>query len=249
MLCVATRPGGAPRPWPCTASTTSRRCSLTRSRPWVELSMHASLSRCLTSPAGASSPVAPPPSSAWPRWPTPPPERTPRADSYEPKPRQALHHLERSLFAGAIERVDPGPAVRLLEGGSPRAELELVAGEIRALLDEGIQPEEIAIVHSAPQTIAAQAGEVLADFNVPHSLQTSTPFSHTTLGRASLGILRCALGVGNLGDLLAWLRTPGVLEHPGLADGLEMSARTQGIFEAAGGLILWDARGWPLDRI
>ena len=176
-------------------------------------------------------------------------ELSARADYYEPESRQALHHLERSLFADAVERADPGSAVRLLEGGSPRAELELVAGEIRALLDEGIQPEEIAIVHRAPQTIAAQVGEVLADFDVPHRLRTGTLFSHTTLGRASIGILRCALGVGDLGDLLAWLRTPGVLEHPGLADGLEMSARTQGVSDAAGAMLMWEARHWPLDRI
>ncbi|MGA9285018.1 MAG: PD-(D/E)XK nuclease family protein [Solirubrobacteraceae bacterium] len=176
-------------------------------------------------------------------------ELSARADYYEPKARPALHHLERSLFAGAIDRVDPGPAVRLLEGGSPRAELELVAGEIRALLDEGIQPEEIAIVHRAPEAIGAQVGEVLADFNVPHSLRTRTLFSHTTLGRGSLGILRCALGVGETGDLLAWLRTPGVLEQPGLADGLEMSARTQGVSDAAGAMMLWETLHWPLDRL
>ena len=172
-----------------------------------------------------------------------------RADYYEPMSRQALHHLERSLFVGAIERVDPGSAVSLLKGGSPRAELELVAGEIRALLDEGVQPEEIAIVHRAPETIAALLSEVLTDFNVPHSLRTRTSFSHTTLGRASLGILRCALGRGELGDLLAWLRTPGVLEQPGLADSLEMSARTRGVSDAAGAMMLWETQHWPLDRV
>lgn len=176
-------------------------------------------------------------------------ELVPRADYYEPKSRRALHHLERSLFVGDIERVDPGPAVSLLEGGSPRAELELVAGEIRALLDDGIQPEEIAIVHRSPEAIAALLGEVLADFNVPHGLRTRTIFSHTTLGRASLGILRCALGKGELGDLLAWLRTPGVLEQPGLADSLEMSARTRGVSDAAGAMMLWETQHWPLDRV
>jgi ATP-dependent helicase/DNAse subunit B len=172
-----------------------------------------------------------------------------RADYYEPTAHQALHHLERSLFVGGCTRVDPGRAIRLLEGGSPRAELELVAGETRALLDEGVAPEEIAIVHRAPEAIAALLGEVLADFRVPHSLRTRTLFSRTTLGRALLGVLRCALGVGELGDLVAWLRTPGVLEQPRLADGLEMSARTQGISDAAGARALWEAQHWPLDRV
>jgi ATP-dependent helicase/DNAse subunit B len=172
-----------------------------------------------------------------------------RADYYEPKARAALHHLERSLFVGGCDRVDPGRTVRLLEGGSPRAELELVAGEIRALLDDGVEPGEIAIVHRTPETIAALLGEVLADFNVPHGQRTRTLFARTTLGRALLGVLRCALGVGELGDLTVWLRTPGVLEQPGLADGLEMSARTQGISDAAGARVLWEAQHWPLDRV
>ena len=173
----------------------------------------------------------------------------PRADYYEPKSRQALHHLERSLFAGAVARIDPGDAVRLLEGGSPRTEFELVAGEIRALLDGGVAPEEIAIVHRSPATIAAQLREVLADFRVPHSMRVPVRFADTSLGRGSIGALRCALGVGELGDLLAWLRTPGVLEQTSLADGLEMSARTQGISDAAGAIALWQAQHWPLDRI
>ena len=172
-----------------------------------------------------------------------------RADYYEPRARQALHHLERSLFVGGCPRVDPGSAVRLLEGGNPRAELELIAGEIRALLDDGVQAEEIAIVHRSPQAIATHLAEVLTDFDVPHSAATRTLFSRTALGRASLGILRCALGVGELGDLLAWLRAPGVLEQAGLADGMEMTARVGGITDAAAARRLWESQHWPLDRV
>jgi RecB family exonuclease len=176
-------------------------------------------------------------------------ELPPRADYYAPSARAALHHLERSLLTDLPKRVEPGEAVRLLEGGSPRAELELVAGEVRALLDEGVEAEEIAIVHRAPETIAALIGEVLADFSVPFTLRAGIAFAHSALGRGLLGILRCAMGAGELGDLLAWLRAPGVLDRPGMADRLEMNARRQGAFDAATARALWESEHWPLDRI
>ncbi|HTA14296.1 MAG TPA: PD-(D/E)XK nuclease family protein [Solirubrobacteraceae bacterium] len=172
-----------------------------------------------------------------------------RAEHYAPGSRQALHHLERSLLSDEPTRVDPGEAVRLLEGGTPRAELELVAGEVRALLDSGVPAHEIAIVHRAPETIAGLIGEVLSDFGVPHALQRSSRFAHTAIGRALLGLSRCALGEGDLGDLLAWLRAPGMLERPELADRLEAQARRQGALDGARARMLWEAENWPLDRI
>lgn len=176
-------------------------------------------------------------------------ELPPRAEHYSPGSRLALHHLERSLLSDEPVRVDPGEAVRLLEGGSPRAELELVAGEIRALLDEGVEAQEIAIVHRSPETVAGLLGEVLADVGVPYAMRRQVRFAHTAVGRGLLGALRCAGEGGELADLLAWLRCPGVLERPALADRLEASARRQGVASAQRGRELWEAEHWPLDRI
>jgi ATP-dependent helicase/DNAse subunit B len=209
-----------------------------------------------------------------------------RAECYALPAREALHRLERGLFepreAGEEQglrfepqgaggepgsRVDPGRSVHLLEGGSPRAELELVAGEVRALLDEGMAPHEVAIVHRSPPTIAELLGEVLQEYEVPCELPLRVPFSHTALGHALCGLLAAALegqpGVahgGRLEDLLAWLRAPGVLRAlcgsdaaPELADRLEADARAGGIWSASGARSLWEQSGHPrletLDRI
>jgi ATP-dependent helicase/DNAse subunit B len=172
-----------------------------------------------------------------------------RAEYYALRSREALHHLERSLLNDEVRRIEPGEAVRLLEGGSPRAELELVAGEVRALLDAGVQPGEIAIVHRSPETIAGPIGEVLEDFDVPYALRRRVRFAHTATGRGLLGMLRCALGDGQLDDLLVWLGAPGVLDHPQFADRLEASARRQGALDAARARAMWEAEHWPLDRI
>jgi ATP-dependent helicase/DNAse subunit B len=174
---------------------------------------------------------------------------SPRADYYAPHARAALHHLERSLLNDDVTRVEPGEAVRLLEGGSPRAELELVAGEVRALLDAGVQAGEIAIVHRSPDTIAPLIAEVLHDFEIPHALHRRLTLAHTATGRALLGLSRLAIGEGRLGDLLAWLRAPGVLERPELSDRLEARARREGAFEGARAVALWEAENWRIDRI
>lgn len=172
-----------------------------------------------------------------------------RADHYAPPSREALHHLERSLLSDDPQQVEPGEAVRLLEGGSPRAELELVAGEVRALLDGGVVAQEIAIVHRSPESIAGLLGEVLKDFEIPYAQRRRTMFADTALGRGLLGMLRCTTEVGELGDLLAWLGAPGVLDRPELLDRFESSARRQGVLDGARARALWEAENWPLERI
>ena len=64
---------------------------------------------------------------------------------------------------------------------------------------------------------------------------------HTALGRGLLGLLRCAVLDGTADDLLAWLRTPGKLERPALADRLEADARRNGARTAAEARALWEA--------
>jgi ATP-dependent helicase/nuclease subunit B len=176
-------------------------------------------------------------------------QRQARPDYYAPGSRAALHHLERSLLEESAERVAAGDAVGLLQGSSPRAELELVAAEVRALLDRGVAAEAIAIVHRSPLRIAALLSEALSAKGVPHALRRRLAFADTAAGRGLLGALRCALGTGQLGDLLAWLRVPGMLEQPRLADWLEARARRTGALDADRARSVWEAERWPLERI
>jgi hypothetical protein len=176
-----------------------------------------------------------------------------RAEYYAAGSRAALHHLERGLFEpGPPDApVDPVGAVRMLEGGSPRAELELVAAEIRALLDAGVAPGEVAIAHRSPSTVAELLREVLEAYEIPFALPIRLPFSHTALGSALCGLLAASLGgeEGRLEDLLAWLRAPGLLEHPELADRLEATARRAGVRSAADARVLWESHHWPLQTL
>lgn len=174
-----------------------------------------------------------------------------RAEYYAPASRAALSHLERSLFEPEPTRADPGEGVRLLEGGGERAELELVAAQARALIDAGTAAEEIAIVLRAGPARAALVEEVLAQAGVPFALQRRRPFGHTAVGRALLAALRCAPGQegGSAADLLAWVRAPGALDRPELADRLEVELRRGGVTDAFGARERWERRNWPLDAL
>jgi ATP-dependent helicase/DNAse subunit B len=187
----------------------------------------------------------------------------PRAEYYAPGARDALSHLERSLFeslepAGA--RLQAGSAVRLLEGGGERAELELVAGEIVELLADGTAPEEIAVLVRPSGTVPDLLEEVFAAAGIRFMLQRRRQFGDTAIGAALLGLLRCVAEPdgsqrGELSDLLAWLRAPGLLVRPAhasghtLADWLEIRARRAGALSAAEARTLWEQRHWPLETI
>jgi ATP-dependent helicase/DNAse subunit B len=178
-----------------------------------------------------------------------------RDEHYAPHARRALGQLERSLFEAGAARVAAGSAVRLLEGGGERAELELVAREIAALLARDVPAEEIGVLVRPAGTALELLEEVFAAEGVPFTVQRNRPFRDAPTGRALLGLLRCVPGpgaaaaTGELGDLLAWLRAPGLLEHPSLADWLELEGRRAGAQSAAQGRELWQARHWHLDVV
>jgi len=179
-----------------------------------------------------------------------------REQHYAPASRRALHHLERGLFEldeGTLfdpDPVDPGGAVTLLQGGGERSELELVAAQaLRLIGEQGVSAEEIAVVVRNPDAIAPLLAEVFESFGVPVALERRVAFGHTALGRGLLALLRCALLDGSADDLLAWLRTPGLLHVPALADGLEALARQEGARSADAARALWEAEHWPLAAI
>jgi ATP-dependent helicase/DNAse subunit B len=145
--------------------------------------------------------------------------------------------------------VDSAGAVRLLEGGGERAELELVSGEVQTLLGEGIRPEEIAVVHRSPSVVADLLGEVFGALGIPYALERRVSFANTATGGALMGALRCVTDDGEAADLLVWLRAPGLLERPELADRLEARVRREGISSAAQARVIWEAEHWRLEAL
>jgi ATP-dependent helicase/DNAse subunit B len=171
---------------------------------------------------------------------------------YAPESRAALHHLERHLYDGPAPGAappGPGPAIRLLTAGGERAEVEQVAAETLKLLRAGTSPGDIAIVFRDPKRYASLVEQVLTSYGVPFTIDRYVPFGHTALGRGLLALIRCATGSGTADDLLAYLRTPGLLEKPRIADRLEADVRRTGATTAAAARKLWESQRWKLPEI
>jgi ATP-dependent helicase/DNAse subunit B len=171
----------------------------------------------------------------------------PRAEFYEPEARAALHHLERALFEEVAEPVAPGEAVGLLAGQTERDELELVATEVGELLAAGYREDDIAVAMRSIAGSEALVSEVFAGRGVPVRIARRIRFADTAVGRGLLGLLRAALADGSAEDLLAWLRTPGLLERPELADRFEARLRREGIGRAGAARARWEH--FPLDGL
>ncbi len=152
-------------------------------------------------------------------------------EHYAPAARAALHHLERNLFDPGAERVDPGDAVALLEGGGERAEAELIARELLTLLRDGVRGSEIAVVARSLPAVAPLLESVFAQYGIAVRRRGELPLSHTPLGRALRGAVRCALADerSRPEDLLDYLRARGLLARPEIADLLEARIRREGV--------------------
>lgn len=173
-----------------------------------------------------------------------------RSEHYHgPGARAALHHLERHLFEDAAPVLSPNGAVRLLEAGGERAEAELAGAAVLELLREGVAPGDIAVLVPRREE-APLIEQVLEEFGVAVEREGRVAFSHTRLGAGVLAFARCALGEGTPGDLVGWLRTPGKLRRPELADELEARVRRLAVVDAAGARALWEElAGSPLQEL
>jgi ATP-dependent helicase/DNAse subunit B len=164
------------------------------------------------------------------------------SDHYAEESRPALHHLERTLFETDLgEPVDPAGAVVLHEAGGERAEVELAGARVLELLRGGMPPGEVAVVFRRPERYASMVEQVFDSYDIPFSINRSVPLRHTGLGRGLLALVRCAKLGGSADDLLTYLRTPGRLRKPQLADALEAEARRAGAQSADQARALWDA--------
>jgi ATP-dependent helicase/DNAse subunit B len=171
-------------------------------------------------------------------------------DHYAECSRRALHHLERGLFeTDTAGRVEPRAAICFHSAGGERAEVELAGARVLQLLREGVEPGDVVVVFREPGAHASLLEQVFGAYGIPYSLDRSVPLGHTGLGRGLLALVRCAILDGSADDLLAYLRTPGLLRVPGLADRLEAQVRREGAHSAAQARELWEREHWRLEDL
>jgi ATP-dependent helicase/DNAse subunit B len=177
-------------------------------------------------------------------------------DHYAPESRTALHHVERRLFEDEpATRVDPGSAISFHSAGGERAEVELAAARILELLRPGggpgtaVEPGDVAVVFRDPAHYSSLLEQVFGAYGIPYSIDRKLPFGHTGVGRGLLALIRSATPAGTADDLLAYLRTPGFLKVPGLADRLEADVRKEGAHRAEQARALWERDHWQLEEL
>jgi ATP-dependent helicase/DNAse subunit B len=177
-------------------------------------------------------------------------ELAPLDDHYAAESRAPLHQLERSLFEdGDADRVLPAAAVSFHSAGGERAEVELVAARLLDLLRDGVTPGDVAVVFRDPSRYSSLLEQVFGAYGIPYSIDRTLPFGHTGLGRGLLALIRASGPGGTAEDLLAYLRTPGLLRVPGLADSLEAEVRREGAHAAADARSRWERDHWQLDEL
>jgi ATP-dependent helicase/DNAse subunit B len=171
----------------------------------------------------------------------------PLDDHYAAESRAALHHVERSLFGEGGDRVEAGGAIALHSAAGRRAEVELAGARVLELLRAGVEPGDVAVVFRRPEEYASLLEQVFGAYGIPFSIDRRVQLGHTGLGRGLLALLRCAArDDASADDLLAWLRTPGLLRQPGLADRLEARLRREGAHSAAQARAVWEEEHWSL---
>ncbi len=177
-------------------------------------------------------------------------ELPPLDDHYAPESRAALHQLERRLFEDEPGgRVDPGSAVSFHSAGGERAEVELAAARVLQLLRDGVVPGDVAVVFRKPGAYSSLLEQVFGAYGIPYSIDRKLRFGHSGIGRGLLALIRASSPTGTAEDLLAYLRTPGLLRVPGFADSLEAEVRRDGARRATEARDRWERDHWPLDEL
>jgi ATP-dependent helicase/DNAse subunit B len=162
------------------------------------------------------------------------------AEHYDPDSRHALHHLERELFEPEPERIDPGTAIQLLEAGGELAEAELGAAEVLSLIRSGVPGDEIAVVYRSPAHAATLVEHVFGSYGIPVATDRRVALHRTPLGHSLLALARVALvgdgdgdGEASAGDLIEYLRGPGMADRADAVDRLESVVRRRALRTAA----------------
>jgi ATP-dependent helicase/nuclease subunit B len=109
------------------------------------------------------------------------------------------------------EPIENDGGVALLASAGELAEVEAVGAQVARLLHDGVRAGEIAIVLRDPRSAGPLYRRVLTRFDIPVAVQADLAATRTATGAGLIALLRAAVGGGGAPDLLAYLRTPGVV--------------------------------------
>ncbi len=125
---------------------------------------------------------------------------------------RTLFELSRRFGEAALdsEPAQNDGGLALLASAGELAEAEAVGAEVARLLDDGVPAGEIAIVLPDPSSSGPLYRRVLSRFEIPTAVQADLAATRTVTGAGLIALLEAAVGRRRAGDLLAYLRTPGM---------------------------------------
>lgn len=165
----------------------------------------------------------------------------------------ALHYAlpvlggDEGAWLGEDERL-PGPAtpdsscqVRLAQWKDRVEEVRGIAGEVRALIEEGVSPGEIAVAFPDLSRSGALVAEVFPDFGLPYAPSKGLPLPRSPLVQALMTVLAAPARAYRREDVVALLKTPYLGDPAGEVDGdvVDALAREANI---VAGAEAWDRR-------
>jgi ATP-dependent helicase/DNAse subunit B len=147
----------------------------------------------------------------------------------------ALAFIERRLFEPADAAAAPPieGAVRFLEASGSRAAFELVAEEALALLRQGVEAEEIAVICPSLERRRAALETAFSAFGLPYVLEGRVKLAQIPFGHALCGVLRFAWLAGERADLFSFVRSPYSEATRSSADFLEGRLRGRAVHSQA----------------
>ncbi len=111
------------------------------------------------------------------------------AEAHRAAPASERAGLIRGLYDPASASA-PAPSLELLSVPGPREEVVELAARVRAEIDAGVPPEEIAIVYRDLATEAERLAEALEELGVPARVRLGVPLTATAVGRLALELPR-----------------------------------------------------------
>ena len=160
-------------------------------------------------------------------------ERETERPSLSPDHDPLLVALERAFLGPATAgSLEPGDAVNLIEASGRRGEAEAIGAEIARLVDQGVDPGEIAIAIDSPATNGRPILDLLTEYGIPASLEAETKAPETVTGQAVINLLRTGSGNGRADSFFSLLRGPLGLD-PAAVDEAEFKSVRDGVEDAA----------------
>ena len=143
-----------------------------------------------------------------------------------------LARIERNfLDPEADGTLEPSPAFRLIEASGRRGEAEAIGAEIARLIDEGVDPGDIAISIDSPATNGRSLAAVLAEYEIPVTVEAETKAPETAVGQSVIDFLRAGARNGSAEQMIAWLRGP-IGADPDRLDRVEFTTVRAGLERA-----------------